>query len=161
MIRLVFHIEPIPNRLIRKGNWTGSVACRRSDKSANCKAATELQWETMDMRMKPDWLNDSHMTHVEVTTECSYIRCLTVPTFIERNVGQGIYCDIPVIKRIMVYIASDNLSCQVTKWTKWGLPTWRSRKAMSEGSEYSTRQRSFRSSLSVGKPRTWQREAAR
>ena len=65
--------------------------------------------------MKPDWLNDSHMTHVEVTTECSYIRCLTVPSFIERNVGQGIYCDIPVIKRIMVYIASDNLSCQVTK----------------------------------------------
>lgn len=95
--------------------FRGNIALRKSDKSANCHAATELQGKKTDMRMKPDWLNDSHMTHVEVTTECSYIRCLTVPSFIERNVGQGIYCDIPVIKRIMVYIASDNLSCQVTK----------------------------------------------
>lgn len=154
-------IKPIPNRLIRKGNRTGSEACRQRDKSVNCKTATELQWETTDTRMKPDWLNDSHMTYVVVATECSYLRCLAIPSLIEWNVGQGIYRDISVIKREMVYIASDSLSCQVTKPTKWGLPTWRCRKAMSAGSEYSTWQRSSRSSLSVGEPRTWRRGTAR
>ena len=44
--------------------------------------------------MKPDWLNNSPMTNVEVATESSYIRCLAVPTLIERSDGQGIYCDI-------------------------------------------------------------------
>lgn len=154
-------IRPIPNRLIRKGNWTESVACRQSGKSVNCTTATELRREKTDTRMKPDWLNDSPMTDVVVATECSYTRCLAVPTFSVRNDGHGIDCDITAIKRIRVYIASDSQSCQVIKQTKRGLPTRRSRKAMSKGSEYSAWQRSFHSSLSVGKPRTWRRGTAR
>ena len=154
-------IKPIPNRLNRKGNWTVSVACRQSGKSVNCKTATELQWEKTDIRMKPDWLNDSPMTHVVVVTECSYRRCLAVPTFSVRNDGHGIYCDITAIKRIRVYIASASQSCQVIKQAKRGLPKRRRRKAMSIGSEYSAWQRSSHSSPSVGKPRTWQRGAAR
>ena len=109
------------------------------------------------MRMKPDWLNNSPMTYVEVATESSYIRCLAVPTLIERSDGQGIYCDISDRKRKRMYVASDSLSSQVIKSTKWGLPTRRCRKAMSAGSENSAWQRSSRSSLSVGKPRTWRR----
>ncbi|WP_234156231.1 MULTISPECIES: hypothetical protein [Bacteroidales] len=101
------------------------------------------------------------MTNVEVATESSYIRCLAVPTLIERSDGQGIYCDISVRERKRMYVASDSLSSQVIKTTKWGLPTRRCRKAMSIGSENSAWQRSSRSSLSVGKPRTWQRGTAR
>lgn len=58
-----------------------------------------MLWEKTDTRMKPDWLNNSPMTHVEVTTESSYIRCLAVPTLIEWSDGQGIYRDISVRKR--------------------------------------------------------------
>ncbi|WP_411916162.1 hypothetical protein [Porphyromonas miyakawae] len=111
--------------------------------------------------MKPDWLNNSPMTNVEVATESSYIRCLAVPTLIEWSDGQGIYCDISVRERKRMYVASDSRSSQVIKATKWGLPTRRCRKAMSIGSENSAWQRSSRSSLSVGKPRTWQRGTAR
>lgn len=85
--------------------------------------------------MKPDWLNNSPMTNVEVATESSYIRCLAVPTLIERSDGQGIYCDISVREQKGMYVASDSLSSQVIKSTKWGLPTRRCRKAMSTGSE--------------------------
>ncbi|MDU2114279.1 MAG: hypothetical protein E7E95_07590 [Prevotella bivia] len=111
--------------------------------------------------MKPDWLNNSPMTNVEVATESSYIRCLAVPTLIERSDGQGIYCDISVREQKRMYVASDSLSSQVIKSTKWGLPTRRCRKAMSTGSENSAWQRSSHSSLSVGKPRTWRRGTAR
>ena len=48
----------------------------------------------------------------------------------------------------------------VTMRANWRLPKSGCRKAMGEGSEYPTRQRSFRSSLSRGKPCTWRREAA-
>ena len=61
--------------------------------------------------MKPDWLNNSPMTNVEVATESSYIRCLAVPTLIERSDGQGIYCDISVREQKGMYVASDSLSC--------------------------------------------------
>ncbi|WP_231556699.1 hypothetical protein [Prevotella disiens] len=101
------------------------------------------------------------MTNVEVATESSYIRCLAVPTLIERSDGQGIYCDISVREQKGMYVASDSLSSQVIKSTKWGLPTRRCRKAMSTGSENSAWQRSSRSSMSVGKPRTWRRGTAR
>ncbi|MFT0511307.1 hypothetical protein ACMSDT_23850 [Bacteroides thetaiotaomicron] len=101
------------------------------------------------------------MTYVVVTTESSYIRCLAVPTLIEaerwaRNLLRHIRQ-----KTERMYIASDSLSSQVIKSTKWGLPTRRCRKAMSIGSEYSAWQRSSRSSPSVGKPRTWRRGTAR
>ena len=141
--------------------FRGNIALRKSDKSAICHAATELQGKKTDMRMKPDWLNNSPMTNVEVATESSYIRCLAVPTLIERSDGQGIYCDISVREQKGMYVASDSLSSQVIKSTKWGLPTRRCRKAMSTGSENSAWQRSSRSSLSVGKPRTWRRGTAR
>ncbi|MDO4790323.1 MAG: hypothetical protein Q3998_05085 [Porphyromonas sp.] len=41
------------------------------------------------------------------------------------------------IKRIKVYIASDNLTCHVTKLAKRGLSKRRSRKAMGAVPEYS------------------------
>ena len=124
------------------------------------KLRLNCYWEKTDIRMKPDWLNNSPMTYVEVATESNYIRCLAVPTLIERSDGQGIYCDISDRKRKRMYVASDSLSSQVIKSTKWGLPTRRCRKAMSAGSENSAWQRSSRSSLSVGKPRTWRRGTA-
>jgi hypothetical protein len=43
---------PIITRLIRKGNWTGSVACRERRKSANHQAATERRGEKSCMRIK-------------------------------------------------------------------------------------------------------------
>lgn len=71
--------KPTPSQLILKGNPRGSAACWKSDKSTNCHVATELRGGTIDTRMKPDWLNDSLMTYVVVTTEGSYIRCIAVP----------------------------------------------------------------------------------
>lgn len=41
------------SRLIRRGNPMGSIACRKSHKSANCKAATEWQGGKTVKRMKP------------------------------------------------------------------------------------------------------------
>ena len=67
-------IRPTVIRLIPEGNPRGSVACRRSHKSANCQAATEWQVKMIDMRIKPDWLNDSSVTQALVVTESSYKR---------------------------------------------------------------------------------------
>ena len=50
----MFFEKPIITRLIRKGNWTGSVACRERRKSVSYQTATERQDETMDMRMKTE-----------------------------------------------------------------------------------------------------------
>ena len=44
--------------------FRGNIALRKSDKSANCHAATELQGKKTDMRMKPDWLNDNPMVEL-------------------------------------------------------------------------------------------------
>ena len=161
MIRLVFQfINLSQTDLSERETRRGVKHVGKAISLPTVKAATELLWEKTDTRMKPDWLNNSPTIHVKVATESSYIRCLAVPTLIERSDGQGIYCDISVREQKRMYVASDSLSSQVIKSTKWGLPTRRCRKAMSIGSENSAWQRSSRSSLSVGKPRTWQRGAA-
>ena len=71
--------RPTFSRLIPKGNPSGSVACRQSDKLTNCHVATELRRRKIDTRMKLDWLNDSPIAAVEVMTEDSYIRHTAVP----------------------------------------------------------------------------------
>lgn len=160
MIRLVFHIEPIPNRLIRKGNWTGSVACRRSDKSANCKAATELQWETMDMRMKPDWLNDSSVANEEAMAKDNYIRHTVIP-FLSRSGEEARtnYSTTVINGEKSERRIRQSITLIVITLTKWGLPKPKRRKAIEFALEYSAWQRSFHSSPSRGKPCTWRREA--
>ena len=64
--------KPTSNRLIPRGNLRRSVACRQSNKSTNCHVATELRGRKIDMRMKPDWFNDSPVAAVEAMTEDSY-----------------------------------------------------------------------------------------
>lgn len=161
MIRLVFQLRNLSQTDLSE--WETKRGVKHVGNAISqliAKLRLNCFWEKTDIRMKPDWLNNSPMTYVEVATESSYIRCLAVPTLIERSDGQGIYCDISDRKRKRMYVASDSLSSQVIKSTKWGLPTRRCRKAMSAGSENSAWQRSSRSSLSVGKPRTWRRGTA-
>ena len=152
--------KPTSNRLILRGNLRGSVACRQSNKSTICHVATELRGRTIDTRMKPDWLNDSSVAIVEAMTEDSYIRH-TVVLFPSRLGGRArtdhsttVINGIKNERRIR-----QSITLIVITHTKWGLPKSGRRKAMSAGSENPIWQRSFRSSLSKGKPCTWRREA--
>lgn len=65
----MFFEKPIITRLIRKGNRTGSVACRERRKSVSYKTATERQDETMDMRMKTELF--------ERQSELLYLKAMT------------------------------------------------------------------------------------
>ena len=47
-----------------------------------------MLWEKTDTRMKPDWLNNSPMTNVEVATESSYVGSL-----VKLAGGMNIYGD--------------------------------------------------------------------
>lgn len=55
------------NRLIRRGNSKGSVACRESHKSVNCETATEWRGGTTVTRMKPKL--------VERQSRCTFSSC--------------------------------------------------------------------------------------
>ncbi|NDV66531.1 hypothetical protein D0T60_14975 [Bacteroides sp. 224] len=72
---MIFNIELIPTKL----TCNGTIACKESTQSVNCKAVTKVQGEKAYMRMKPDWLNDSSAVYDVATTESSYIRCIGVP----------------------------------------------------------------------------------
>jgi len=153
--------KPTSSRLIPKGNLRGSVACRKSDKSTNCHVATELQGRTIDMRMKPDWQNDSPVAAVEAMTKDSYIRH-TVVLFssllgkrARTNHSTTAISGTTDVRRIR-----QSITLIVITHTKWGLPKPKRRKAIEFALEYSAWQRSFHSSPSKGKPCTWRREAA-
>lgn len=138
----------------------GNIALRKSDKSAICHAATELQGRKTDMRMKPDWLNDNPMVELMTMAEDSYIRH-TMTLYLVLCIGTAGTChgitaisgnkDESRIRQSVVPI--------VIMRTKRRLPKSKSHDmAMSNGSEYSTRQRSVHSSPSRGKPCTWRRD---
>lgn len=138
----------------------GNIALRESDESANCHAATELQRKTTDMRMKPDWLNDNPMVVLETMAEDSYLRHPMTLCPILRMGTAGTCHGIAAISgekdesRIR-----QSVTPIVIMRAKRRLPKSKCPKtAMSHDSEYSTWQRSVHSSLSVGKPRTWQRD---
>ncbi len=109
--------------------------------------------------MKPDWLNDSQAAYTVATAEGSYIRRVGVPMSISRGLwANETYTDATAISgQKDVSRIRQSIMLIVANYAKWGLPKSECRKAMGIGSEYPTRQRSSRSSLSVGKPRTWQR----
>ncbi|MCM1511116.1 MAG: hypothetical protein NC116_10435 [Clostridium sp.] len=137
-----------------------TIARWKSGKTPNCHGESQPQREKTDMRMKPDWLNDSSAAAAEATAEGSY----TTPcrdTFPLLNGGEGMNwprrnCN----KQIKERKSHPTISRANSYYTaKRGLPKSESLKAMSKGSEYPTWQRSLRSSSSEGKPRTWRREA--
>lgn len=140
--------------------FRGNIALRKSDKSANCHAATELQGKKTDMRMKPDWLNDNPMVELVTMAEDSYLRHTMTPSPVLRMGMAGTCHGITAISgdkdesRIRQSVVPIVIMC-----AKRRLPKSKCRNtAMSNGSEYSTRQRSVHSSLSKGKPCTWQRD---
>ena len=137
----------------------GNIALRKSDKSAICYAATELQGRKTDMRMKPDWLNDNPMVELVPMAEDSYIRH-TMTLYLVLRIGTAGTChgitaisgnkDESRIRQSVVPI--------VIMRTKRRLPKSKRRKAIEFALEYSTRQRSVHSSPSRGKPCTWRRD---
>ncbi len=153
--------RPTSSRLILEGNRRGSIACRKLGKSANCQAATEPKGRKIDIRMKPDWLNDSQAALTVAKAEDSYIRLIAVPYATSRDGMARTYCDATAISGEKDESRIRQSIKFVNTMTKWGLPKLGCLKAMSADSEYPIWQRSSRSSLSVGKPRTWQRGAVR
>ena len=147
---MLYHLFPsdLPCGEIFRGN----IALRKSDKSANCHAATELRGKKTDMRMKPDWLNDNPMVELVTMAEGSHLRHTMTPSPVLRMgmAGSGDKDE----SRIRQSVAPIVIMC-----AKRRLPKSKCRNtAMGNGSEYSTRQRSVHSSLSKGKPCTWQRD---
>ena len=104
MIRLVFQLRNLSQTDLSE--WETKRGVKHVGNAISqliAKLRLNCYWEKTDIRMKPDWLNNSPMTYVEVATESSYIRCLAVPTLIERSDGQGIYCDISDRKRCTLH----------------------------------------------------------
>lgn len=140
--------------------FRGNIALRKSDKSANCHAATELQGKKTDMRMKPDWLNDNPMVALETMAEDSYLRHTMTLYLVLRISMAGTCHGIPAIsgEKDESRIRQSVVPIVIMR-AKRRLPKSKSRNAaMSNGSEYSTRQRSVHSSPSRGKPCTWRRD---
>lgn len=138
----------------------GSVACRRSHKSANCRAATEWQDRTTDMRLKPKLVEQqSSGTH----QSCGGRQLLTpyrmYPNKCSGCLGQRTDCDTSAISRLTDERCIRQSVMLVITLAKWGLPKPKRRKAIEVALEYSAWQRSFRSSLSRIMPCTWRREA--
>lgn len=153
-------ISPTVIRLIPEGNPRGSVACRRSHKSANCHAATEWQDRKTDMRMKPEL--------VEQQSSGTYQGCggRQVPTPYRMYpskcldcMGQRTDCDTSAISRLTDERCIRQSVMLVITPAKWGLPKPKRRKAIEVVLEYSAWQRSFHSSPSRVMPCTWRREA--
>lgn len=112
------------------------------------------------MRMKPDWLNDSSVTEVEVVAKGSYIRHIMVLQPIARGqVARTSHDTTAVSGEKNESRIRQSVVPIVTMRANWRLPKSGCQKAMGKDSEYPTWQRSFRSSLSKGKPCTWQRAA--
>lgn len=154
--------RPITSQLTSSWKRGGVTIARwKSGQTANCHAESELRGEKADMRMKPDWLNDSQVALSEAATEDNYKRCSAVPTpprigrwasRTDRSTaaisGQK---DVSRIRQSVVLI--------VNAIAKLGLPKSECRitSAMSVGSEYPIWQRRPRSSRSKVTSCTWQR----
>lgn len=152
--------KPTVIRLIPEGNPRGSIACRKSHKSANCQAATEWQDRTIDMRMKPVLVKQQFSgTHQGYDGRQLFTSYRMYPSRCVECLGQRTDCDTSAICRLTNERCIRQSITLVITPAKWGLPKPERRKAMEIAPEYPAWQRSFRSSPSEGKPRTWRREA--
>ena len=147
-------------RLIPKGNPRGSIACRKSHKSANCQAATEWQDRTTDIRMKPVLVEQQLSGTYQ---GCSGRQLHTLhrmyPSKFLGCLGQRTDCDTSAISRLTNERCIRQSVMLVITYTKWGLPKLECRKAMESAPENLAWQRSFRSSPSRVMSCTWRREA--
>lgn len=135
------------------------LACEEIGKSTNCQVATEPRGRMSDTRMKPDWLNDSQAALTVAGTEGSYLRSIVAPVTINRDGMARTGHNATAISGEKGESRIRKSDKSVVVSAKWRLPKSRCLTAMSIGSENLIWQRSFRSSLSEGKPRTWRREA--
>jgi hypothetical protein len=152
--------KPAANRLIRRGNPMGSIACRKSHKSANCHAATEWQGRTTDIRMKPELVEQQSSG---IYQGCGGRQLQTphrmYPGKFSGCPGQRTDCDTSAISRLMNERCIRQSVTLVITSAKWGLPKPECRKAMESAPENPAGQRSFRSSPGRVTPCTWRREA--
>ena len=154
-------MRPTTNRLIWRGNPIGSIACRRSHKSANCQAATEWRGGTTDTRMKPELVKRQssctmssydgrhlHTSYRSTLTEYCYdqSRRTDYETTAISGEKDGNRIRQSVMPIVITQLNGDCLNQNAARL--WSLAP-----------EYLTWQRSFRSSPSEGKPRTWRRGA--
>lgn len=152
-------MRPTTIRLIRRGNPKGSIACRKSHKSASCQAATEWQGGKTNIRMKPELVkrqscctlasNDGRQIQTSCRsslTEYRYVQ--SKRTNYETTAISGLMDGNRIrqfVKQIVItYLNGDCLNQNAAR-------LWRI------APEYLTWQRSSHSSLSKGKPCTWQR----
>ena len=153
--------KPTTNRLIQRGNPKGSTACRQSHKSASCHVATEWQGRKTSMRMKPELVkrqscctfesNDGRQLQTSFrSTLTKYRYVQSKRTDYETTAISGLK-DGNRIRQFVKQIVITHLNGDCLNQNAVGL--W------STASEYLTWQRSSRSSLSKGKPCTWQRGA--
>jgi len=147
-------------RLIPKGNHRGSIACRKSHKSANCQAATEWQDRTTDTRMKPVLVEQQPSgTHYGCGGRQLHTLHRMYPGKLFKCLGQRTDCDTSAISRLTDERCIRQSVTLVITYAKWGLPKPERRKAMESVPENPAWQRSFRSSPSRVTPCTWRREA--
>jgi hypothetical protein len=152
--------KPTVIRLIPEGNPRGSVACRKSHKSANCQAATEWQDRTTDMRMKPVLVKQQFSgTHQGYDGRQLHTSYRMYPSKCLECLGQRTDNDTSAISRLTNERCIRQSVMLVITPAKWGLPKLERRKAMETAPENPAWQRSFRSSPSRVTPCTWRREA--
>jgi xanthine/CO dehydrogenase XdhC/CoxF family maturation factor len=152
--------KPTVIQLIPEGNPRRSVACWKSQKSANCQAATEWQDRTIDMRMKPVLVKQQFSG---IYQGCGGRQLQTLhrmyPSKFLCCLGQRTDCDTSAICRLTNERCIRQSIMLVITPAKWGLPKPERRKAMETDPENPAWQRSFRSSPSRVTPCTWRREA--
>lgn len=147
------------SRLIRRGNPMGSIACRKSHKSANCKAATEWQGGKTVKRMKPKLVERQfcctlssydgkqlQTSYRSTLTECCYVQSIRTDYGATAISGHknGNRIRQTVMPTVITHLNGDCLNLNAER-------LWR------VAPEYPTWQRSSHSSLSKGKPCTWRR----
>ncbi len=153
-------IKPTAIRLILEGNPRGSIACRRSHKSANCHAATEWQGRKTNIRMKSELIKQqSSGTHQGYDGRQIYTLYRMYPSKFLGCLGQRTNCGTSAISRLTDERCIREFVTLVITHAKWGLPNPECRKAIEMALEYPAWQRSFRSSPSRVTPCTWRREA--
>ena len=79
MIRLVFQLRNLSQTDLSE--WETKRGVKHVGNAISqliAKLRLNCYWEKTDIRMKPDWLNDSSVTQVEVVSEGSYIRHIMV-----------------------------------------------------------------------------------
>ena len=119
--------------------FRGNIALRKSDKSANCHAATELQGKKTDMRMKPVLVEQQssgtyqgHGTRQLPQNAMSRVSQQVFRLFGTQNRLRHV-CN----KQINGRKLHPTVCRAVDIQTKWGLPNPKRRKAIAEGLENS------------------------